>query len=194
MALYIIFSVMLFLVCAYFFAFERCRYKTAKMMADGLGGTAVYRMGRSYMRRNHEGVEERAWIVPDDKMAWGSILSILKPSVAMLFLERDRGLGFRFHIEPKTGVLFQTLSLLKEANFRAPGLDESLCLRTDNNAKADLYFSVPERQEALGALFFAGFAYMKGDHTVIQVTMKGITAEMISPEKIAFHFRLLSKF
>jgi hypothetical protein len=31
-------------------------------------------MGRSYMQRDDGGVEERAWIAPDDKMAWGSIV------------------------------------------------------------------------------------------------------------------------
>ena len=90
MLIYIIFAVLMLFVFAYYFAFEYCRYKIAKMLADGLGGRAVFRIGGSYMKRDQDGVEERAWVVPDDSMAWGSILSAVKPSSGMLFLQRAK--------------------------------------------------------------------------------------------------------
>jgi hypothetical protein len=74
MLIYIIFAVLMLFVFAYYFAFEYYRYKTAKMLADGLDGRAVFRIGRSYMERDQDGVKERVWVVPDDKMAWGSFL------------------------------------------------------------------------------------------------------------------------
>ena len=180
MLIYIIFAFLLLFVLAYYFAFEYSRYKTARTMAEGLDGEAVFRIGRSYMRRSHDGVEERAWVVPDDKMAWGSILSVLKPPMAILFLERDGGdPGFRFHIEPKTGILLRTISLdaLKEADFSVPQLDENLRLRTDNPGEAKAYFSAPQRQQALIDLFLAGFTRLRDDHGVTAAMMKGVSTD-----------------
>jgi hypothetical protein len=144
----------------------------------------VFRIGRSYMRRNHDGAEERAWVEPDDKTAWGA---------DMLFLQRKWDFGFRFDIEPKTGILFRTISLgtLQNAAFNVPRLDESLRLRTNNHAEAAVYFFSPERQEALIALFLAGFKRVKGDHAGIVATRKGISAEDLSPQKIELYFKHL---
>lgn len=197
MLIYIIFAFMLLFVLAYYFAFEYSRYKTARMMADWLHGEAVFRIGKSYMRRTHDGVEERAWIAPDDKMAWGSLLSVLRPPAAVLFLERDgRDPGFRFHIEPKTGMLMRTISLdtLKEANFNVPQLDESLRLRTDKPAEARAYFSAPEKQQALIGLFLAGFARLKDDKGVTAAMMKGVSTDSISPEEMDLYFGHLRSF
>jgi hypothetical protein len=196
MFIYIIFAVLLLFVFAYYFSFEYSRYKTARMMAEGLGGRVVFKIGSSYMSRNHGGVEERAWIVPDDKMAWESILSVLSPSVNKLFLRRDSDPGFRFHIEPKTGMLFRTLSLncLKDSDFNVPRLDESMRLRTNNNAKAASYFSEPEKQQAILALFLAGVTKLECDHGAIVATMKGISSANVSPERIDLYFRYLRTF
>jgi len=109
--------------------------------------------------------------VPDDKMAWGSILSVLTPHMGILFLQRGRGPGFRFHIEPKTCMLLRTISLssLKEYEFNVPKLDESLRLQTNNRPEAVRYFFAPEKQQALTALFLAGFTRLKSDHGAIMV-------------------------
>ena len=183
MLIYAPFAIMLLFVFAYYFAFEYSRYKTAKILAEGLGGKAVFRLGRSYMRRDHDGVQERAWIVPDDKMAWGSFLSALLPSAVILFLQRDTDPGFRFHIEPKAGMLFRTISLgsLNDGDFTVPQLDENLRLRTNRPAEAAAYFSAPEREQALVALFGAGFTQLKGEHGAIVATAKGISADNLSP-------------
>lgn len=196
MIIYIIFTVFLVFVFAYYFAFEYCRYKTAKILAEGLGGRAVFKLGRSYMRRDHEGVEEMDWIVPDDKMVWGSLLTILLPPMGRLFLRRKRNPGFCFDIEPKTGILFRTLSLdaLKEADFNVPQLDESLRLRTNNLVEAHRYFSAPEKQQALTALFFEGFTRLKGDHGGIIATMQNLSTENTSPERIGLFFKHLHSF
>jgi hypothetical protein len=191
--IYAIFAAFFLFIFAYYFAFEHSRYKTAKMLSERLGGRAVFRIGRSYMRRNYDGAEERVWIEPDDKMAWGSILSVLRPSSTILFLQRKWNFDFRFDIEPKTGILFRTLSMgtLKDTPFNVPQLDESLRLRTDNHAEAATYFFSPERQEALIALFIAGFTHVRGDHTAIVATMKGISAEDLNPQKVDLHLRHL---
>lgn len=196
MIIYIIFTVLLVFVFAYYFAFEYFRYKTAKIMAEGLGGRAVFKLSRSYMRREHDGVEEMAWIVPDDKMAWGSLLTVLLPPSGKLFLRRNRYPGFCFDIEPKTGMLFRTLSIdaLKEADFNVPQLDESLRLRTNNLAEADRYFFAPEKQQALTALFLAGFTRLKGDHGGIIATMQGLSTENPTSERIGLLFKHLRSF
>jgi hypothetical protein len=174
------------LFVAYYFAFEYSRYKTAKMLAEGLGGRAVFRLGRSQMRRDHDGVQERVWTVPDDRMAWGSLLMVLRPPAGILCLQRDADPGFRFQIEPKTGVLFRTISLgsLKDAEFHVPQLDENLRLQTNRPAKAASYFSAPETQQALVALFGAGFAQLKGNRGAIVATLKGISDEDLVPGSI----------
>ncbi|MCX5733046.1 MAG: hypothetical protein NTW68_01790 [candidate division NC10 bacterium] len=184
------------LFVAYYFAFEYSRYKTAKMLAEGLGGRAVFRLGRSQMRRDHDGVQERAWIVPDDKMAWGSLLSALRPPAGLLFLQRDADPGFRFHIEPRTGMLWRTISLgsLKDAEFTVPQLDQSLRLRTNRPAEAASCFSAPETQHALVALFGAGFIQLKGDHGAIVASMKGISADDLSPGNIDRYLSHLRSF
>ena len=196
MLIYIPFAIMLVFVFAYYFAFEYCRYKTARMMAEGLGGIAVFKLGGSYMRRNHDGVEERAWIVPDDKMAWGSLRSILSPPLGKLFLQRSKDPGLRFDIEPRTGILFRTLSLdtLQEADFNVPQLDKSLRLRTDKHAEAGRYFFAPEKQQALTALFLAGFSRLKGDHGGVLATMPGISTEDLIPERIDLFLKHLRSF
>ena len=196
MFIYIIFAVLLIFVFAYYFAFEYSRYKTAKMIAEGLGGRAVFRIGSSYMRLNNDGVEERAWIVPDDNMAWGSILSASRPPAGVLFLQRKKDLGFRFHVEPKAGMLMRAISLgsLKDADFKVPQLDERLRLRTNNHAEAASYFSVPQKQQAIAALFLAGFTLFKGDQGVIVATMKGISAENCNPGRIDRYLRCLRSF
>ena len=160
-----LFAILLLFVLAYYSAFEYCRYKTAKVMAKELGGSAVFKIGGSYMRCYHEGVQERAWIVPDDKMAWGSILTIVIPSTAKLILQRHRPLGFRFYIERKAGMLFKAISLgaLKTADFNVAQLDETLRLQTNDPAKAALYFVATDKQQALMALYHAGFTQIKGD-------------------------------
>jgi hypothetical protein len=193
MIVYIIFAVFLAFAFAYYFAFEYCRYKMARMLAEGLGGKAVFKLGRSYMRRAQDGVEERAWVVPDDKMAWGSILSILKPDMGVLFLQRDKGPDFRFHIEPKTNMFLRTISLgaLKEAEFNVPQLDESLRLRTNNHPEAERYFCAPEKQQALTALFLAGFTRLEGNRGAIMASMKGISTENLDTEKIDLFFKHL---
>ncbi|MFC1813555.1 hypothetical protein ACFL03_12795 [Thermodesulfobacteriota bacterium] len=196
MLIYIIFGVFLLFVFAYYFAFEYCRYKTAKMLADELGGRAVFRIGRSYMKRDQDGMEERAWVVPDDKMAWGSILSASTPPLGMLFLQRAAAPVFRFYIEPKTGTLLRSISFgsLKDADFNVSHLDENLRLRTNNHAEAAAYFSALKNQQALVALFLAGFTQLKGDHGAIVATMKGISAEDCSPEKVNRHLKHLRSF
>jgi hypothetical protein len=196
MLIYIPFAIMLLFVLAYYFAFEYSRYKTAKMLAEGLGGRAVFRLGRSQMRRDHDGVQERAWIVPDDKMAWGSFLSVLLPPAGMLFLQRDTDPGFRFQIEPKAGMLFRTISLgsLKDAEFTVPQLDQSLRLRTNRPAEAAAYFAAPDTQHALIALFGAGFIQLKGGHSAIVATMKGISNDDLSPGAIDRHLSHLRSF
>jgi len=60
MIIYIIFAFMLAFVFAYYFAFEYCRYKMTRILAEVLGGSAVFRLGRWHMRRYHDGMEERA--------------------------------------------------------------------------------------------------------------------------------------
>ncbi len=190
---YLIFPALLLFVLAYYYAYESCRYKTARRLAKELGGSAVFKIGRSYMRRDHGGVEERAWIDPDDHMAWRSILTIVYPPTAKLFLQRGAGPGFRFHVEPKSGMLLRTISLggLKHADFNAPRLDESLRLLTDNHAEAVSYFSAPEKQQALLALFRAEFNQLKGEHGTLLATMKSITAENLNPETLDRFFGYL---
>lgn len=193
---YIIFAVLLLFVFAYYCAFEYYRYKTAKKLAGALGGKAVFRLGRSYLKRDLDGMEERVWVVPDDKMAWGSILSAGKPPAGKLFLQRAAAPVFRFHIEPMTNPLFRTITLgsLKDANFNVTRLDENLRLRTDNRAEAAAYFSAPENQQALIDLFLAGFTQLKGDRGTIVATMEGISAEDCIPEKIDRSLGCLRRF
>jgi hypothetical protein len=183
-------------VFSYYVAFEYYRYKMARMMALGLGGSAVFRLGSSYMRRYHSGVEERAWIVPDDKMAWGSVLSILTLSESMLFMRRDADPGFRFNIEPRKGSLLRSVSLgcLKDADFHVPQLDKDLRLRTSKHVEAVTYFGTPERQQATSALFLAGATKLKSDHGAIVATMKGIAAEDLNPGRIDDYLRYLRAF
>jgi hypothetical protein len=190
MPTYLILALLFLFFFTCYAASEYYRYKTARMLAEGLGGRAVFKISRSFMRRDHDGVEERAWIVPDDRMAWGSILSALSPPAGILYLRRERGPDFRFHIEPKTGVLLRTVALgnLKAADFNAAGLDEKLRLRTHNRTEAARYFAAPEKQQALIALFRAGFTQLKGDYDGIVATMKGISAEDLNPEKIGLYF------
>jgi hypothetical protein len=197
------FAIMLFfpvafmlLFVVYYGAFEYSRYKTAKMLAKGLGGRAVFRLGRSQMRRDHDEVQERAWIVPDDKIAWGSLLMALYPPAGILCLQRDAAPGFRFQIEPKTGMLWRTITLgsLKDADFHVPQLDKSLRLQTNRPAEAATYFAAPDTQHALVALFSAGFIQLKGDHGAIVATMKGISQDDLSPEAIDRHLNHLRSF
>jgi hypothetical protein len=196
MLIYGPFAILLLFVLAYYGAFEYNRYQTAKTLAKGLGGRAVFRPGKSYMRRDPDEGQERAWIVPDDKMAWGSILSVLFPPAGVLYLQRNADPGFRFHIEPKAGMLWRTISLgsLKDANFNLPRLDERFRLRTNHPAEAAAYFSAADRQQALVELFHAGFSQLKGDHGAIVATMKGVSAEDLSPGNIDRFLRHLRVF
>jgi hypothetical protein len=190
------FAILLLFMLAYYSAFEYSRYKIAKMLAAALGGRAEFRLGKSQMRRHQDGAEERVWVVPDDKMAWGSIFSAVMPSTARLFVQRDADPGFRFHIEPKAGMLWRTISLggLKAAEFHAPQLDTRLRLRTNRPAEAAAYFSAPGAQAALVALFDAGIAVLKGHHGTIVATMKNISAEDHSPRSIERYFGYLRSF
>jgi len=91
----------------------------------------------------------RTWVVPDDKMAWGSILTIVIPPTAKLILQRYRPLGFSFYIGSKASMLFRTISLtLKTADFNVAQLDETLRLQTKDPAKAVLYFAATDKQQA----------------------------------------------
>lgn len=184
------FLVLLLIACYYYGASEYYRYKTAGRLADALGGRAVFAINRSYMRRNYDGVEERAWIAPDNNMALGRKSSLLRPPEGKLFLRRERGFGFRFKIEPKAGILSRSMALdgLKDADFNVPELDARLRLRTDNHLEAGFYFSAPEKQQALIALFLAEFTQLKGDHDAIVATSKGISAKDLNLEKIALSF------
>ncbi len=195
MIIYILFSILLAAVFAYYFAFESFRYKAAKKMAKGLGGNAVFMLGRSYMKRYYDGVEERVWMVPVNKTTLGDDFTEFLPSPGKLFLQRKRDPGFRFTIEPRTGLLFRTLSFdsLKETVFHVPQLDEVLRLRTDNPAAAAHYFSWPEKQKALSALFHAGFKNVKGDGS-ITAAMHGISEKDIDTERIGRYLGLLRCF
>jgi hypothetical protein len=192
---YIIFSVLLSLVfVAYYFAYENFRYKAAETIAKGLGGIAVFKLGRSYMRRYYDGVEERAWIMPSEEMVgWGNLSYMSSPS--KLFLQRKRDPGFRFDIGPKTGILFRPISFgaLKGAVFHVPQLDEVLRLSTDNPTEAACYFSDFEKQKALIALFQAGFNRLKGDGSII-ATMHSVSKEDIDADRIGLFFEHLRSF
>ena len=148
------------------------------------------------MRRNHKDVEERVWIVPDDKMAWGSILTIVTPSTARLILQRHSPLSFRFYIECKAGTLFRAISLgtLKTADFNVAQLDETLRLQTNDPAKAALYFAATDKQQALMALYHAGFTQIKGDRNAIMATMAGLSGESIIPDRLDHYFKQLRRF
>ncbi|MBT0653082.1 hypothetical protein [Geomobilimonas luticola] len=191
----VLFSALALFVLAYYVAFEYRRYVTAKTMAAGLGGNAVFRFGGSYMSRMHDGREERAWVVPDDKMAWGSLLSAATPSLARLHVWRKGGPGFRFHIEPRTGVLFRTLSLntLKEAAFNVQHLDDNLRLLASDRREAGRYFLAPETELALTALFRDGFAQVRGDGDGIVAMMPGISSGDLEPERLALFFEHLRR-
>jgi hypothetical protein len=190
---YIIFSVLAIFALAYYFAFENFCYKAAKTIAEGLGGSAVFRLGRSYMRRYYDGVEERVWVAPKDQRALvDTDFTAWFPSPGKLFLQRKRDPGFRFDIEPKTGILSRTLSLgaLKEAVFHVPQLDETLRLRTNNSAEAARYFSDSEKQKALIALFHAGFKSLKGDGSII-AAMHGVSEKDINADSIGRYLQYL---
>ena len=60
MIVYAIFAGFLLIGFVLYFVFEHTRYRAAKMLSKELGGRAVFRLGRPYMRRNHDGAEERA--------------------------------------------------------------------------------------------------------------------------------------
>lgn len=192
----IIFGAVFLFFLVYYSAFEYTRYKTARLLAEGLGGRAVFSIGRSYMRRDDDGVEEKAWIAPDDKMAWGSMLSVLMPPAGVLFLQRAGDPGFRFHIEPKAGTLYRTVLLngLKDTQFNVPLLDERLSLRTDDPARAAFYFSAPEKRQALADLFLGGFTRIKGGRGGIVATMKDVSAENLGPERIGLYLTHLRSF
>jgi hypothetical protein len=181
------------LFVAYYCAFEYSRYQTAKRLAEALGGRAVFRLGRSQMRREQDGVKERAWIVPDDKMAWGSLLSVLRPPAGMLFLQRAANPGFRFQIEPQAGLIWRTISLgrLRDAEFHVPQLDERLRLRTDRPTEAAARFSAPDAQHALLALFAAGYSRLRGDHGAIVISRKGVSDDDLTPESVNRSLRYL---
>ena len=192
----IIFGAVFLFFLVYYSSFEYTRYKTARLLAQALGGRAVFSIGRSYMLRDDDGVEERAWIAPDDKMAWGGMLSVLMPPAGELFLHRADDPGFRFHIEPKAGTLYRTVLLngLKDAQFNVPLLDERLSLRTDDPGKAAFYFSAPEKRQALADLFLGGFTRIKGGRGGIVATMKDVSAENLGPEKIGLYLTHLRSF
>lgn len=181
---------------AYYLAFEYCRYKAARMLAEGLDGRAVFRIGRSYMRRDHQGVEERVWIRPDDKMAWGGGPFVSTRPLGKLFLRRQRDPGFRFNIEPKQGFLFRNVSLdiFSAADFNVPELDKKLRLQTSNREEAAHYFFAPEKQQALLDLFREGFTRFACGHGKMVATRKGISTEDLIPERIDHYFKLLRNF
>lgn len=191
----VLFSALALFVLAYYVAFEYRRYRTAKTMATGLGGKVVFRLGGSYMSRMHDGREERAWIVPDDKMAWGSLLSAATPSLARLHVWRNGDPGFRFHIEPRTGMLFRTLSLnaLKEVAFNVHHLDDHLRLLASDRSGAERYFLGPETQQAVTALFREGVTQIKGGRDGIVATMQGISTGDLEPERIGRIFEHLRR-
>lgn len=181
MGMDIFFAIFMLFLLVYYAAFEYCRYKMAKMMAGMLGGRAVYKPNGSYMRRYYKDAEERAWVVPDDKMAWGSSPSLVSPPTAKLILRRSHAPGFSFQIEPRKNILFRTLSPgLKTAAFNVPQLDKVLRLRADNAIEAGRFFVVPEKQQALLALFQAGFAQVKGGRKAVSAIMTGISQKSIS--------------
>ncbi len=182
----IVFYAILFFFFVYIAAFEYARYKMALMMAHGLGGKAVYKMRGSFMKRDHEGVEERVWVKPDDRMAYGSLWGIVRPPAAVLFVQRRLDPGFRFRIAPRVNVLFQPMRLsgLKTADFNVPMLDEVLTLRVDNPAEATDYFLPQERQEALVALFSTGFTELAADRNGILATRGRVTEKDLNPERI----------
>jgi hypothetical protein len=192
----IVFSAVILFILVYYSAFEYSRYKTARLLAARLGGRAVFRIGGSYMRRENDGVEERVWIAPDDRIAWGSILTVLRPPSGVLLLRRRSDPGFRFHIEAKTGVLYRTILPpgLKETEFNVKRLDERLRVRTDDATQASFYFSVPERQLGVIALFLDGFTLVKGDRRGVTATMKDVSAEDLGPEKIDLYLGQLRNF
>ena len=136
------------------------------------------------------------WILPGSEMVWGSFVTEMIPSLGKLFLRRKRDPGFCFDIEPKAGTLSRTLAFdtLKDADFNVPKLDQNLRLRTNNLIEAHRYFYAPEKQQALTALFLAGFTRLKGDHGGIIATMNGLLAENISPERIGLFLKHLSSF
>lgn len=189
------FTILILFVLVYYFAFEYCRYKVAKVMAEGLGGSAVFKIGGSYMRRHHEGVEERAWVVPDDKMAWGSILTMVIPSTARLVLQRHSSPGFRFNVERKVNMLLRDISLgtLKTADFDVPQLDETLRLQTNDPVEAARYFATTDRQQALMAVYAAGFVQVKGDRNAVMAIMTDLSDESISPDKLDHYFEHLHR-
>lgn len=129
--------------------------------------------------------------MPDNKMAWGSILTIVSPSTARLILQRRRPLSFRFYIERKAGTLFMTISLgtLKTADFNVAQLDETLRLQTNDPAKAALYFSATDKQQALMALYHAGLTQIKGDRNAIMATMAGLSGESIILDRLDQFYR-----
>lgn len=189
----IVFYAILFFFLIYFIAFEYSRYKMARMMARELAGKAVYRIHGSYMKRHDGSVEERAWVKPDDKMAWGSVSSILWPSTAVLYLLRCADPGLAFLVEPKTGVLVRPMRLnsLKDSRFNVPTLDDALRLSGGKPAETTAYFLLRERQEALVGLFSEDFSELKGDRAGILATRKNIRKEDLDPEKIQRYFRHL---
>lgn len=192
----IVFYTILFFFLVYFIAFEYSRYKLAGMLARGLGGKAVYRIHGSYMKRDNGRVEERAWVKPDDKMAWGSIWSIIRPSTAVLFLQRRLDTGFSFRIEPKTNVLVRPmrLSSLKSAYFNVPELDDILTLHVGKPAEASARFLPRERHDALVELFSSDFTELSANRNGILATKKGVTEEDLRPEKIDLYLKYLRAF
>ena len=184
--IYAIFACLLCFVLIYFAAFEYTRYTFARRWAKGLGGKAVFRIGRSHMERTRGGVQERVWINPDDKMAWGSILTAFTPSLATLFLEKETLIDFCFHVEAKTGTLFRTLSFkaFKTVDFGVRDADESLRLTTDDRAKAVPYFSLPQRRQAMMDLFASGCTFLRGRPGSIVAGAKGTSKEDTTTEAI----------
>lgn len=192
-----LFALLALFVLGYYAAFEYSRYKTAGILSKACGGRVVFKLGGSYMRRHRQGAEERAWVVPDDGMAWGSLLTLAVPASAQLVMQRFSSPGFAFAVELKTGVLFRSLAAgrLKTAAFEVPRLDATLNLRTDDTAKAGRHFADAARQEALLQLFQAGFRQVRGNGTDITAVLPGGSArepDRLDPERHFAQLHLLA--
>ena len=126
----------------------------------------------------------------------GHILTMIIPPTAKLILQKNKPLGFRFYIERKAGMHLRAISLgtLKTADFNVPQLDETLRLQTNDPVEAARYFVETDKQQALLALFLAGFIQIKGGRNAIMATMTDLSGESISPDRLDHYFTQLRRF
>ncbi|HUT51799.1 MAG TPA: hypothetical protein VM658_00265 [bacterium] len=155
---------------------ERKRRRKLKALAECFSGRVVFRFFHPFVKFDNGGCITKIWARPRSRRT---------PSY--LIVEQQSPLGFKMTVDPRKSILTRKIRIIKmkELESIGPELTQTYIIRSNDEARAGLFFQDPKRKNELD-LFFqtVKFSELNADNKKLTLTKINFNQDDILPERM----------